>query len=108
MSSSMTATVCDFPEPCTPQTVAEKGAFCEHKTQEITREHACKLTEFKYNRQSLGGTLVVFDLRHPVHVSLPPSPWHGKMLHTALTGLHLTNHTEPTSDLQRVDHLHRK
>lgn len=27
MSSSMTETVCDFPEPWTPQTIAEKGAF---------------------------------------------------------------------------------
>lgn len=65
--SSITETVCDFPEPCTPHTSAENGAFYKARGYEYVHQLQvvfARLTVFTYSRGSSGTRTPEGSLSH--------------------------------------------
>jgi hypothetical protein len=62
MLSRRTDTVCDFPDPCTPHTMAEKGAFYDVKSTNQFLIRSVQITVFTYRRESSGASLLLFEL----------------------------------------------
>ena len=71
MFSRRTDTVCDFPDPCTPHTTAEKGAFYAGCFSSIFHLSKRLRTVLIYNRGSNGDSLLVFELKEYIIISVP-------------------------------------